>query len=251
MSQKGCKLCRTSRSHLYWALFPVMQPFLGQTESSRLRTAIASGKRVHSIETLRADRPRHCIECERHFQQQVPDVVIPEANIAQLYWITRCSFHGCLLSERQEPFPDDLLYSAPRLCGADLALLNRVQRDTQYLERSRLPPTGAQRWQKFHRLAVFQRFGIEPPYRPTDILRVAEFPSRRLRAHLRLHVRSFRDNWVTPLLVGNKACYNVAYHLTLLAVCNVQLSASLVAIMKEQAADHGRGVSMRQMFLRI
>ena len=204
-------------------VLPVFRPFLDQADCDRLVRQLKVSEKSATISRTLAPTLRFCPECRATELDG-----IAEAGwlvLHQFRWFWRCqTHHGALW---QMPPRGSTMAPAPIETGcrnrADFETLRAIERDTKWLAGARIPPLGRARWKEFHRAAITERFGIQPPYASRDLFPLAHGISPKARAWLQLPMVSYLDNWVLSTVRSPYGTTNPVLHLATLRICGIRV----------------------------
>lgn len=205
-------------------VLPVFRPFLDQEDCNRLVGELKVSKKSATITRTLAPTLRFCPECQATEFEGIAGAGWQVLH--QFSWFWRCQTHHCALW--QMPARGSTSAATPIDSGcrnrADFETLRAIERDTKWLAGARVPPLGRLRWKEFHRAAITERFGIQPPYTSRDLFPLAHGISPRARAWLQLPMVSYLDNWLLTTVRSQAGTTNPLLHLATLRVCGKRVA---------------------------
>lgn len=204
---------------------PVIRPFLDAEDCARVSRQLVTSERSVTVTRTLAPHRRFCCDCRTTELEGLAEVGWQVLH--QFRWIWRCqTHHGALW--QLAPASKLKAVARPVDTGcrnrADFETLKAIERDTKWLVGARVPPLGRIRWKNFHRRALTQRFGIQPPYASRPLFSIAHVLPPRARAWLQLPMISHLDNWLLTAVRRQSGTTDPLLHLATLRLCGIKVS---------------------------
>lgn len=215
---------------------PIFRPFLDVKAHEIFARQLAQGRRMPRIMQALAVTRRFCPIC-----RNTEFIQLGEAGwhlLHQLRWMWRCQTHRCALWELNTRFDgpaDAWAIDTGCQARADLEVLKAIERDTKWLLGARVPPLGTMHWRTFHRAALTERFGIQPPYFRAELFKLAHQIGPRARQWLGLSMISYMDHWLVTVVHTPRGTTAPLLHLATLRLCGRKISDA-VAWVSPQAS---------------